>query len=169
MARSIKPSAIWDRSSLVIERAGPHGHGFLRRIQRRLVATRFPGLVVEIESLRLGGWFAPASPAVRARLERLGDVHTYVTAKPAGVHLEILLLTTVEPIWLKRSVAGLLGRGAWWSWSLPRSLGRQEDLRTFLTLVDTTVRVAARTLAARLAPAGSVLPVERGSVLNEWH
>lgn len=169
MTRSVRPDFIWDRSSLLIERAGRHSHGFLIGVRRRLVGSRLPGLEVGHEPLRFGGWFTPAYPAVILRLERLGDVHTYVRARAAGVHLEVLVLTAVEPGWLKRSSASLFARGAWWSWSLPHAVTGQEELRTFLTLVDTTVRVAARNLAARLAPTGRVLPAERGTALDEWH
>lgn len=168
LARRIRPAAICDRSSLVVERAARRSRSFLAQVARRVHAARLPGVVVSNATIRTGGLWAPGSPFVVVRSERCRDVRLYVGVRPAGQHLEVVLLTAIEPWWLKRMAAGALARGAWWRWSLPEALAGQEELRTMLTVVEEVVRVVARRIALRSAHPDGLLPPERRSVLEEW-
>ena len=167
MSLCVRSDSIWERQSLLIERAGRQTRAYVRRVQRRLLSARLPGLVATVESVRIGGLLTRARPFLVVCSGRMPDVRLYVGARSVGRHLEVLSITAVEPIWPKRVMAGALHRGAWWTWSLPGGVAGQEDLRSLLTLVESTVQSVARQLAARAR--GNLLLTEPGNPLDVWH
>ena len=167
--QSVRSDAIWERSSLVVEQAARYTRRFQRQMERRLRAARINGMTVTCEPVRIGERFTSEARTLLVRSDRFRDLRVLVVARPAGVHLEVLFVTALQPGWLKRTVAGLVSRGAWWAWSLPGGISRQEELRTLLTVIETAVQSVARRLAARAAGPDGLLPPEHGSVLEEWN
>jgi len=153
---------------MLIERGGPHASAFMRDLLRQLKRARVSGLDARMLLVRFGGVFSRGRPFVAARLDHLADVSCYVGARGTGSHLEVLTLAAVEPNLLKRTVAGILYEREWWAWSMPRGIEREEEFKSFATLVETETEAAARRLSMRLSTAGGELAGEGGSALDRW-
>ena len=168
LAHGIRANRVLDRRSLMIERGGHHGARFLDSIARRIQRAKVAHVEASIHPVRLGWTLRATHRAVIVRHRRHPDLRCYVGTRRLGVHLEVLRLTALEPGPLKACVAGLLHRGAWWVWSAPRGIRAEEDVRSFLTLIDGCVRDATRALAARLGKRRPLFSGARGDALDQW-
>jgi hypothetical protein len=159
---------VLDRRAVVIEKGGPYKERFLRTLARRIQRSKLPNVTAEVRPLRFsGGWWA-FHRALVVRHGRYSDIRVYVSVRRLGRNLEVLRLAALEPGWVKRGLASLLHSGAWWMWSTPRGIHAEEDVRSFLTVIDGNVRDAIRALAARLGARRRLLSGSRGDILDQW-
>lgn len=169
MARSIRHDAVLERRALIIERGAAQAEGWLDALEKRLERAQLTGVLVSRAPDPFGNRRGSNPNCLVVRQSAFPDVRLYVTARAVGIHLEVLQLVALEPSLIKRRLAAALTGGSWWAWSLPRSIAQQEDLRTWLTVVETTVQAAAQGLVARLGGGRGALPLRRDDVLEQWN
>jgi hypothetical protein len=163
----LRNAEIIERRSAVIERGAPHVDSFLDRVASRLERAGVVEITASRGMLRLG-WLNPSREALIVAHRRFSDLRICVSAQVVGVHLELLQLVALKPDAFKRTLAGWLTRGAWWSWSVPKGVGAEERCRVFLTLVGSCVDEVARSIVRRLGRGSSALERRGGDVFDDW-
>jgi hypothetical protein len=98
----------------------------------------------------------------------LKDLAHWVGCRPAGIHLEVLMMTTISPSWFKRRLSALLFAGEWWRLSMPRGLAQEEAIRIWLTALHEAVSGSAKTLVRQLAGANVAIVPAAHDPLGEW-
>ena len=168
LAHRVRTESVLDRWAAVIEKAGPYEERFLERVERQLRRSKLPKLRAEFRPLRLGASWRATHRALVVQHEDYSDICVYVSVRSLGRNLEVLRLATLEPGWLKRGLALLLHNGEWWAWSTPRGLHAEAEVRSFLTVIDGSVRDVTRALATRLGARPGLFSGARGDILDQW-
>lgn len=170
MSRPIRADLILERDSLLLEGAADHGAELLDAIEVELERCGLDG------SSRWTRRFATLDPRRRRDVREflivnhrwVPDLSYWVGCRAAGIHLEVLTLTTLSPSWLKRRLSSLAFAGEWWRLSMPHGLAQEEAVRIWLTMLHEIVGGSAKALLRQLAGGGAtIVPVTRDP-LGEW-
>jgi len=156
-----------DHWALIVERGGSHRDRFLRSVVRRIRRARFTDAVIREQPIQFGRGSSGWEQSLVLLRPKNPDLRCYVSARSLGRHLEVLRLATIEPDTVKRWLATLLRDGAWWTWSVPRGIRQEAEVRSFLTVIDRCVADAAQVMATRLGVRARVGTARR-DVLDQW-
>ncbi len=169
MATTLKEETILNEWSMIVDHGAGNGPAVLDQIQKCLGEARIPGDCAWcLEEVKSQGLFSKVRREfLIVSLGQFKDYHMYIGIRDYGIHLDCCRFLTVEPGLFKKMLSEKL-TGSADTYSMPRNILVEQDLRAWATVVHHGVTDAVGALLTRLGQDPTLLQKGTKGILEIW-